>query len=971
MRHNVTKVYLRPDVATIKDNNGIGRVVHAQARYLPQFDIELVGDPGQADVIAGHTHDHGADRIDACHIHGFYWTGDAGSGDYDNWHREANTRIVASVRRARAITVPSNWVGECLRRDMRISPTVIGHGIDFGEWAPAENGGYVLYGKNREGDVCRSQWAYELARRGIPVRSTFAPKWMTDKPAALTLTGELPAGEMKEQLRRADVYLATTKETFGIQTLEALACGVPVLGFSWGGTADIVEHERNGYLVPPGDIEGLLEGLQFIQAHRLELSVNAREAASGYAWERVIGRYAALYHELAGTPDPAGVAVVIPCHNYGRFVAQCIESVLAQTHRPEEIIVVDDGSTDDSREIVARYADRGVRLIAQTNSGVAAARNAGIAAARQALIVCLDADDMLEPRYVEVCRNAMRRDRGLGITWTGMSILRDGQRPTGNVWTGLFDWEWQATPGVPPKTSIPTGAMFRREMWERSGGYKQAYAPGEDAEFYTRGLSVGFTARQVTDMPFFLYRDHGTGAHKKLPYKPIDEWMPWMRDRQYPLAAPGLEAPAIRSYSEPKVSVVIPVGPGHGAYLPDALESLLGQNMRDWEAIVVDDTDGLLPEVVRRFPFVRLLASGARSPGAARNVGVEAARAPLVLFLDADDRLAPGALAAMCRAYAGADGRYIFGDWQPMGSPVDHREAEYNPAAWLDFDTLAGKHSITVLMATADARGLRFDERLTGWEDWDFFTRAALSGVQGQRVPQVTLYVRQSANGRTAQVMRTRESLLAQLKGKYGGATMAKSCCGGNADALLAAKAAWTGTPAEKAGGLTNRQTTLGRGVTPVPFDPNVTQSVRMEFTGSRSGAVTYHGARGSGRQYRGGNNPINRFHNVHPEDVAPLEATGDWRRVAPVLSEITGGPAAPQTPAAPAVALSVPEPEPVLELATVGEVAAPAVSAPELAAPVETVQVVQTADGPVKRKRTGAKKTAKNTPLKELPPVG
>lgn len=143
-------------------------------------------------------------------------------------------------------------------------------------------------------------------------------------------------------------------------------------------------------------------------------------------------------------------------------------------------------------------------------------------------------------------------------------------------------------------------------------------------------------------------------------------------------------------------------------------------------------------------------------------------------------------------------------------------------------------------------------------------------------------------------------------------------------------------------------------------YDPNAVMPVRMEYIGMRTGAVTYPGARGSGRTYRGGRNPINRYHNVHPADVATLEGTGEWKRVAPAITE----PQQTTPQAAPvAEAVSVPSVLAVgeLELETVAE-----------AAPVsEQIQIVDTAEGPVKRKRATAKKTTKNSKLRDLPPLG
>lgn len=939
-----TRVFLRPDAATIAANNGIGRVVHAQYKHLPRFGVELVGGEDQADVVAGHTHEHGAARVDVVHLHGLYWTGDKGSGVYNNWHHEANARIIAACRRAKVITVPSEWVGVPFKRDMRVTPLVIGHGLDLAEWGPGHNLGYALWGKNRLDDVCNPRWPYELARHGAPVVTTFVPKDV--QPAAnlnLRVTGALPAAKMKELLLGAEVYLATTKETFGIQTLEALACGVPVLGFAHGGTADLVTHLHDGYLVAPGDVDGLMEGLAYIRAHRAAMSAAALQTARKYTWERAAEAYARLYHDVARNPayrDTHTVAVVIPCHNYGQYLAECLDSVLAQTYRPDEIVVVDDASTDDSAEVAARYAERGVRLIRfERNQGVAAARNAGIDATTGQYVVCLDADDLLDPRYVAACRAEMVADRGLGLTWTGLSVLRPGQPPTGNVWTGPFDWGWQASvkAGDPPHTTIPTGAMFRRALYERAGGYQQVHAPGEDAEFYTRGLSVGFTAKKATELPFFLYRDHGGGAHKTRVYKPIDTWHPWMRDHAYPLGAPSAETPAVRSYSEPKVSVVVPVGPGHAHYLPEALESLVGQTMREWEVIVVDDYDDDLTAALSRFPFVKRATSPyvAAGPGAARNHGLTLARAPLVLFLDADDVLDPRALARMCAAYADAGGRYIYGDWQELGGGEVHRLPEYEAQGWRVFPTPTMQHAVTVLMATDDARRLKFDETLPVWEDWDFFLRAALVGVHGRRLPEITLHVRKGGDSRTARGAAHFDAVAAQLQAWYQEVTMG-SCCGGNGAAVMAAKQAAQGVLPEIESGLSIRRTIKGNGA--APLVDTAMPVVRLQFTGQRTGAVTYRGK--AGREYRGGNNPQNRFINAHPEDVDTLLATGHWQRV---------GLAVTATPPPPRVAPSEPPPMPPAPAPIQPAVpysAAQAVEAPEPAA--DQIGPAVTVHGPV-----------------------
>ena len=97
------------------------------------------------------------------------------------------------------------------------------------------------------------------------------------------------------------------------------------------------------------------------------------------------------------------VSVIVPCYNYADFIAGCMESVLNQTYRNLELIVVDDGSSDDSLERIARVADLDsrVRVISQDNRGVAHARNRGLSESGGELVLYVDADDQLLPAFLE------------------------------------------------------------------------------------------------------------------------------------------------------------------------------------------------------------------------------------------------------------------------------------------------------------------------------------------------------------------------------------------------------------------------------------------------------------------------------------------------------------------------------------------------------------------------------------------
>jgi len=95
-----------------------------------------------------------------------------------------------------------------------------------------------------------------------------------------------------------------------------------------------------------------------------------------------------------------GVAIIIPCYNYGRFLGDAIESALAQTVQPAEILVVDDGSTDNTAAVASQYEPL-LRYVYQENAGPSSARNYGIRITQSQWLLFLDADDILDPQAIQ------------------------------------------------------------------------------------------------------------------------------------------------------------------------------------------------------------------------------------------------------------------------------------------------------------------------------------------------------------------------------------------------------------------------------------------------------------------------------------------------------------------------------------------------------------------------------------------
>ncbi|HEY6802460.1 MAG TPA: glycosyltransferase family A protein [Pyrinomonadaceae bacterium] len=210
---------------------------------------------------------------------------------------------------------------------------------------------------------------------------------------------------------------------------------------------------------------------------------------------------------------PKSVSVVIPTYNYGRFIEQAIRSVLDQTCSPSEIIVVDDGSTDETMTVVGRFGAR-VRYIRQNNAGVCAARNRGVAESTSELIAFLDADDTWEPTNLEKHLARFESDDEPGMVHSGLREFDDETGETiqlhidggeDGVAESLLLWEG-------PVIVRPGGSVtVSRKAFNHVGGFDTRIVVGEDWDFcyrVARSFKVGFVAE-----PLVNYRNHTAGAH--------------------------------------------------------------------------------------------------------------------------------------------------------------------------------------------------------------------------------------------------------------------------------------------------------------------------------------------------------------------------------------------------------------------------------------------------------------------------
>jgi glycosyltransferase involved in cell wall biosynthesis len=203
------------------------------------------------------------------------------------------------------------------------------------------------------------------------------------------------------------------------------------------------------------------------------------------------------------------VSVITPAFNAALYVRETLDSIRAQTFSDFEVIVIDDGSTDETAAVVESYAlrDPRIQLIRQSNQGIAAARNAGIARARGRFLALLDSDDVWFPRYLEEQVAILRRRPEIAVLSANAINLGgplDGQLLLGRSRRGNLR-KLSLFTLVRAEDSMSILSVFRREVVDAIGGFDATLRRSEDYDFWLRAAAAGFRVA-VNMKPLGLYR---------------------------------------------------------------------------------------------------------------------------------------------------------------------------------------------------------------------------------------------------------------------------------------------------------------------------------------------------------------------------------------------------------------------------------------------------------------------------------
>jgi glycosyltransferase involved in cell wall biosynthesis len=240
----------------------------------------------------------------------------------------------------------------------------------------------------------------------------------------------------------------------------------------------------------------------------------------------------------------ARVDAIVTCHNYGRFLGEAIESVLAQSHRDVSVTVVDDGSTDETADVAARYADRGVRCVSRPLGGAGQARNAGLQATTAPLVAFLDADDAWLPDRVAIGVRHLERHPEAALVAAHAFACDEAMRPSsivhalrrpacGRVFEELL---------VHNVVLNPSSVLIRRSALEAVGGFSELPV-AQDWDTWlevAKRFPIGFTDDVVA-----LVRRHTNGITLRAGRERVDVQLRVV-DRHLPDVHPAWKRPLLR-----------------------------------------------------------------------------------------------------------------------------------------------------------------------------------------------------------------------------------------------------------------------------------------------------------------------------------------------------------------------------------------------------------------------------------------
>lgn len=201
------------------------------------------------------------------------------------------------------------------------------------------------------------------------------------------------------------------------------------------------------------------------------------------------------------------ISVIILTYNRAQLLRETIQSVLDQTYSDFELLVIDDGSTDQTKEVIASFDSNSIRYINKSHTGIPDSRNFGVKNARGNYIVWLDSDDLIEPQTLELLVKATEDDPGLDIVFTDHYLMNsNGEIQHRFHYHDSPDGKALIAAAVYWTPILQCGTMIRKKVYAEVGSYDTSFKKTEDHEFWIRILK-GYKFKHIA-LPLYKRRIH-------------------------------------------------------------------------------------------------------------------------------------------------------------------------------------------------------------------------------------------------------------------------------------------------------------------------------------------------------------------------------------------------------------------------------------------------------------------------------
>ena len=449
------------------------------------------------------------------------------------------------------------------------------------------------------------------------------------------------------------------------------------------------------------------------------------------------------------------ISIVIPCYNQADLVVDALNSVLNQSYQNWECIVVNDGSPDNTSEVVrsfiTKYPEKDIKLLDVKNGGLSSARNRGIEASHGEFILPFDSDDKLHQDYLKRMLQALIDNPEISFVYCNRQDFGISNDAVSAI---PFDFNVLIHGNI-----LSYCSLYRRSVWEDANGYDEALTSYEDWNFWISAAKKGHKGLFVPEFLFF-YR-----VKEQSMYTDALERDPLLK-AQIVLNHPELyteeiiqQAKAIYNPELPLVSVITPTY-NRPEMLKEAIKSVIAQDYSNIEMIIINDNGCNLENLIDRYSkqlrikYYKNIKNIKLS--ASRNVGLSLAEGKYVTYLDDDDIFYPNHVSTLVSFLEKTRFKVAYTD----GNKAIQKKNERGEYEVVDrINELSNDFSYEYLLVTnitpvccvmhakecSDTIG-KFDERMHTLEDWDYWIRMS-QHYEFKHLKEITCEYRQRDDG--------------------------------------------------------------------------------------------------------------------------------------------------------------------------------------------------------------------------------